>query len=117
MIEELGVIFDDADGFIVSLAEHNGSYPAAFKNIFDWLSIRKAKLWNDKPMFLMSSSPGKRGGMTVLQAALDRFPHMGATITGSMSVPVFQLNFRNRKLQDETLLNQLKKEIEKFKEL
>ena len=26
------------DGIIISLAEHNGAYTAAFKNLFDWLS-------------------------------------------------------------------------------
>ena len=27
-----------ADGIIISFAEHNGSYAAAFKNILDWIS-------------------------------------------------------------------------------
>ena len=35
---EFNKIIDKADGFIVSLAEHNGAYSAAFKNSFDWLS-------------------------------------------------------------------------------
>ena len=26
----------DSDGIIISFAEHNGSYSAAFKNVFDW---------------------------------------------------------------------------------
>ena len=28
----------EADGIIISFAEHNGVYTAAFKNIFDWIS-------------------------------------------------------------------------------
>ena len=27
-----------ADGIIISFAEHNGAYSAAFKNIYDWVS-------------------------------------------------------------------------------
>src|ERR1700741_3651055 len=29
---------DESDFLIISLAEHNGNYSVAFKNIFDWLS-------------------------------------------------------------------------------
>ncbi|QSA19351.1 NAD(P)H-dependent oxidoreductase, partial [Vibrio furnissii] len=25
-----------ADAFVISFAEHNGHYPAAYKNLFDW---------------------------------------------------------------------------------
>jgi chromate reductase len=38
-------ILKNADGIIISFAEHNGSYTAAFKNIFDWISrIEKGSL-------------------------------------------------------------------------
>ncbi len=57
------------DGFIISLAEHNGSYAAAYKNTIDWLSRIELKVFNKKPMLLMSASPGGRGGASVLAAA------------------------------------------------
>ena len=28
----------NSDALVISLAEHNGSYTAAFKNIYDWIS-------------------------------------------------------------------------------
>lgn len=34
-----------ADGVIISFAEHNGTYTAAFKNIFDWTSRVKKKIF------------------------------------------------------------------------
>jgi len=35
----------EADGILISFAEHNGAYTAAFKNIYDWMSgILKAEL-------------------------------------------------------------------------
>jgi len=41
-----------ADGFIVSFAEHNGAFTAAYKNIFDWVSRIEKSFWGDKPMLL-----------------------------------------------------------------
>ena len=32
---QLNEVIDEADGFIISFAEHNGAYSAAFKNAFD----------------------------------------------------------------------------------
>lgn len=90
---ELSELFDQADGFLLSLAEHNGSYTAAFKNMFDWLSRINGKVWREKPVLLLSTSPGGRGGKSVLEAALARFPFMGAKLSGSLSVPFFQKNF------------------------
>lgn len=91
---QLNEIFDKADGFIVALAEHNGSYSVAFKNVLDWLSRINGKVWRDKPMILLSTSPGGRGGQSVLEIALSRFPYMGAEIVGSMSLGSFFDNFK-----------------------
>ena len=56
----LNAILDNVDGFVISLAEHNGAYSAAFKNTFDWLSRIDGKVWRNKPMILLSTSPGAR---------------------------------------------------------
>jgi len=90
---ELSALFDDAAGFIVSFAEHNGSYTAAFKNNYDWLSRLNKSVWRDRPVLLLSTSPGGRGGQTVLAAAKTSFPHMGAKITGRFSLPSFYDNY------------------------
>lgn len=59
---EFKKIIKKHDALIISLAEHNGSYSAAFKNIFDWISrINNESLWYDKPILLLSTSPGARG--------------------------------------------------------
>ena len=36
--KRLNNLLESADGLVISLAEHNGSYATAFKNAFDWLS-------------------------------------------------------------------------------
>jgi NAD(P)H-dependent FMN reductase len=84
----------EADVVVLSLAEHNGSYSAAFKNLYDWMSrIPNQKVWLDTKMVLMATSPGARGGQSVLEAAGSRFPRDGAEILGTFSLPSFFENF------------------------
>lgn len=104
---DLNKIFKSADGFVISLAEHNGAYSAAFKNAFDWLSRIEGKVWRDKPVLLLSTSPGVRGGQSVLEIALNRFPYMGAKIIGSMKFPSFHDNFKNQEIVNAELKSEL----------
>ena len=113
-VKRLDELFDTADGFIVSLAEHNGSYAAVFKNIIDWLSRVNIKIWREKPMLLMATSPGGRGGATVLQSASTYFPFMGANITDTFSLPSFYDNFNDGKINDESLKEDILFKINKF---
>jgi len=98
-------LLQEVDGIILSLAEHNGSYTAVFKNLFDWLSRIEPKLWRNKPMLLMAASPGGRGGKGVLAAATERFPRHNSNIVASFSLPNFNENYKgeltNDKLQQE----------------
>lgn len=91
------------DAIVISLAEHNGSYSAAFKNLYDWTSRIETKLWSGKPMILLSSSPGPRGGATVLSAAEATFPRMGADLKASLSFPSFYDNFAEEKVTSSEL--------------
>jgi NAD(P)H-dependent FMN reductase len=83
----------DHDAVVVSLAEHNGSYAAAFKNLYDWTSRIEQKLWSEKPMLLLSTSPGGRAGISVMEAAKEKFPRMGADLRATFSLPSFYENF------------------------
>ena len=112
---DLNEKIEQADGFVISLAEHNGAYSAAFKNTFDWLSRINAKVWRNKPMFLLSTSPGPRGGQSVMELAQSRFPYNGGNIVASMSVPSFFDNFKEGKVIDEGLSEQFHAEVAKFK--
>lgn len=114
-VKRLDELFHTADGFIVSLAEHNGSYAAVFKNTIDWLSRVNMKVWKDKPMLLMATSPGGRGGATVLQSAGSYFPFMGADITDIFSLPSFYDNFNDGEIMDLSLKEDIHKKINKFK--
>ncbi len=82
-----------ADFIIISFAEHNGAYSSAFKNLLDWASRINAKTFQEKPMLLMATSPGARGGSSVLDIATKRFPFQGGIVKGTFSLPTFYENF------------------------
>ncbi len=83
----------NADAVIISFAEHNGSYTAAYKNLFDWTSRIDQKIFQGKQMILLSTSPGPGGAQSVLKAAIGSAPHFGADVKASLSVPSFYDNF------------------------
>lgn len=82
-----------ADAIIASFAEHNGNYSAAFKNLFDWCSRLGRNVWQSKPMVLLATSPGARGGQNVLEIASAAAPRFGGEVVGTLSVPSFADNF------------------------
>ena len=106
----------EADLLVISLAEHNGSYTAAFKNLFDWASRLKMKMFESKKMLLLSTSPGHRGGAGVMAAAKIRFPIHGADIISTFSLPDFYENFNNEMgIVNEELDKQFKEAISLIK--
>lgn len=82
-----------ADAIIISFAEHNGSYTAAYKNLFDWASRIDPKVYQNKPMLLLATSPGPSGASTVLTAAVNSAPYFAGDVKASLSIPSFYDNF------------------------
>ncbi len=108
---------EEADFIIISLAEHNGSYTAAFKNIFDWASRLEIKLFGGKKVLLLATSTGQGGGKSVLESALKRFPKHGADIAGHFSLPRFFENFSAEKgILDPDLKRDFEKLLGEMKE-
>ncbi|KXH79569.1 NADPH-dependent FMN reductase [Chryseobacterium kwangjuense] len=104
------------DVIICSLAEHNRSYSSAFKNLFDWSSRINVKLFQNKPMLLMSTSPGGYGGGNVMNTAKTFFPQFAADIKDTFSLPKFYENFDlETGIINPDMLNDLKMKIENFK--
>jgi len=106
-----------ADILVISMAEHNGNYSVAFKNVFDWASRINVKVFQEKPMLLMASSPGGRGGASVLEIAEKLFVRYGGNIKATFSLPSFNQNFNveSGKISAENLDIQLQEIIRKFK--
>jgi NAD(P)H-dependent FMN reductase len=84
---------ESADVIVLSVAEHNAGLTAAFKNIYDWASRQKKEVWGGVPMLLLSTSPGKRGGQSAMEAAKISLPYYGGNIRASFSLPSFNDNF------------------------
>ena len=103
-----------SNGIVLSLAEHNGAYATVFKNLFDWMSRIDGKLWSDIPMLLMATSPGARGGATVLEIAKGRFQFMGGNIISDFSFPSFGDNFSEGKVTNHDLNTALKNKVTLF---
>jgi len=112
---EFSNMLSEYDGFIISLAEHNGSYTAVFKNLMDWVSVMEGKVWQQKPVLLLSASPGPNGATTVLGLAEDYFPHMGAQVSGVFSLGGFLDKFDDaRGVSDTEKLAELKEKVAEF---
>ncbi len=88
---------EQADFVVLSLAENNASFNVGFKNVFDWCSRKNPKVFQGKPMLLMATSPGKRGGASVLEWGHKTLPFYGADIKATFSLPSFNDNFDSEK--------------------
>jgi len=83
----------NSDALMISFAEHNGSYTVAYKNIFDWASRINPKVFQNKPMIMLSTSPGPGGAASVLATAVNSAPFFDGEVKASLSVPSFFDNF------------------------
>ena len=82
-----------ADALLISFAEHNGSYTVAFKNVFDWASRIDMRVYHDKPIVMLSTSPGGGGGAFVLRGAAHLAGYFGNEVLASLPIPRFGENF------------------------
>ncbi|MBL4710253.1 MAG: NAD(P)H-dependent oxidoreductase [Flavobacteriales bacterium] len=83
----------DCDGIVISFAEHNGAYTAAFKNIFEWISRAGKNIWSNKPMLLLATAPGEMGGRFVPEIASNKLRRMNTNTIVDFSLPSFGENF------------------------
>lgn len=98
-IVELNRLFNEHDGFIISLPEHNSSITPIFKNMVDWISRHERPVFKNKPVLLMSTAPGKRGGITNLKHITEIMPWWGGKVVTSFSLPNFFENMDSETLQ------------------
>ena len=92
-IREIGL----SDALVMSFAEHNGNYTAAYKNVFDWASRIEQKVYQGKPILMMATSPGARGGAKVLEIASEAAPFFAGEVFGTFSLPRFNETFDREK--------------------
>ncbi len=89
----------ETDAVMISFAEHNASYTAAYKNLFDWTSRIDMKVYQDKPAVLLATSPGAGGASSVLAAAKASAPYFGMDVKADLSVGSFYDEFDMEKAE------------------
>lgn len=106
----------EADVIVISFAEHNGSYTAAYKNLFDWTSRINMQIFQNKAVIMLATSPGPGGAASVLAAAQSSAPYFAADLKGAISVPSFYDNFdlESGKLTNKELLDKIQAVIAKL---
>lgn len=102
------------DAIIIGFAEHNGSYSAAYKNIFDWTSRYNREVFQNKPMILLATSPGPSGAVNVLKQATDSAPFFAGDVKASLSVASFFDNFKDGEIINADLNAQLMEAVHKL---
>lgn len=100
----------EADVIVMSFAEHNGSYTAAYKNLFDWTSRIDMQVFQNKPVIMLATSPGPGGASSVLTAAQSSAPYFAADVKGAISVPSFYDNFdiERQELTNSELIDKIR---------
>ncbi|AYN68210.1 NADPH-dependent oxidoreductase [Euzebyella marina] len=107
----------DADGIIIAVNEHNSNPSAYFKNLIDWLSRLERTFLQDKPVLLMSTSKGKRGGVGAIEVVKNILPRFGANVTATFSLPFFADNLgTSNQIADTELAEAHSKALKTFLE-
>ena len=110
------------DAFVISVAEHNRSVTAAFKNTLDWLSRTDkdySNLLSGKTILLISTSPSAGGARTALANAETMLRALGATLfTGNMSLVNYfeNVSFTSSGMQikEKNFSDNLKKSVDQL---
>lgn len=114
-IIELKKRITEADALIISVNEHNSGVSAYFKNILDWLSRVDRNYLENTKVLLMSTSPGKRGGLSAQEYVKQALPRVGANLVSTFTLPSFHSSFDDDKgILDADLAQEHNGAIEKF---
>ena len=108
----------EAQGIIISVAEHNGNVTAFFKSVIDWLSRYNRTFLEGKKILLLSTSPGQRGGASALAITQNILSRFKGEIVAYYSLGNFNKIFKDGKIIDgeteEKLIQNIKLFIEEL---
>jgi NAD(P)H-dependent FMN reductase len=108
-------LIQESDGIIISLAEYNGLYTSAFKNLWDWISrLGNPKIWHNKAMFLQGTSPSRRSGSYVMKVSEYLFPLFGANIIASFHLPSYNHFFKDGQIVERVQKEKFGEALKKF---
>ncbi|MEM9076185.1 MAG: NAD(P)H-dependent oxidoreductase [Bacteroidota bacterium] len=111
-------LIKESDAIVVSVAEYNGLHTSAFKNLWDWMSRipmeQPMNIWNNTPMFLLSTSPSKRTMNNVLRVSKELFPHFGAQIVSDFYLPSFSHFFKDGQIIEDSYNTKFEEQKNQF---
>ena len=85
-LDEIRRLCVRADGFIIASPEYNGGPTGILKNFIDWVSRPSEHApgvpFREKPVGLLSVSPGRLGGIKGIQCLRMILSHLGMHISG-----------------------------------
>lgn len=113
-LRELRNEFKWADAILLSVNEHNGTVSAFYKNVMDWLSRLEYKFLENKPVFLMSTSGGKRGARSAREYTERVLPRFDAGEITTFELPSYSDNFENGRIIDGDLDAELKSKLQEW---
>lgn len=115
-ILELYKIFQESEGFIIASPEHNGLPTAFLKNTIDWLSVITQKFFDNKPVLLLSTSPGATGAKTHLGLLANLVHLWGGKLKATYSLGSFESNFdvNKKRIKNDFEIQQLDKAFNTF---
>ncbi|MEZ4858721.1 MAG: NAD(P)H-dependent oxidoreductase [Flavobacteriaceae bacterium] len=114
VLKDLLIIFKEADALLISVNEHNGTVSAFFKNVLDWLSRIEYKFLEEKKIFLMSTSNGKRGAISSQEYTAGVLPRFGAGEITRFTLPSFAENFKEGEIVNAELNAALQEKLYHF---
>jgi len=107
---------DHAKALILASPEYNFSMPGHFKNTLDWLSRCKPQPFKNKPILLLSASPGMVAGNRGLWSLRIPLEALGAFVFPTMfSLPFIHESFTDdHKFKDQESFNKLDEVVKSF---
>jgi len=72
--------FAAAQGILIASPEYNGAFSPLLKNTIDWVSRVDMGVYRPRRIGLLSTSPGRRGGVHGMGMLAQVFAYLGATV-------------------------------------
>jgi chromate reductase len=94
-----------ADAIVIATPEYNHSVPGVLKNAIDWASRPPSNAWADKPVALISASPGPLGGARAQYHLRQTLAALNMHVVNAPEVMIAHANQKfdaNGNLTDET---------------
>jgi chromate reductase len=112
-VVELAVRLADADAIVIVSPEYNRSIPGVLKNAIDWISKEPNQPFWDKPVAVITHSPGLLGGITANHHLRQVLAYLGPRILAGPEVAIGSIKAKlsDGQLADEATRGFVAKEL------